>query len=1005
MTSPPHLSFFVDSSSIATNKHTTTNERTDERSNARAREMETEILRSREGEMREEVISSGGPLDPLPLGRSSSPPQTPGASSAGASSPAVPANIGSTDWLGHGQGSKAGSLSCVGSHPPMTSLSTSAGGSIIGSSQPSCRPWERGDLLRRLATFNPSSWSGKPKVASSLACARRGWVNVDIDKIVCESCGANLSFTLSACSTPSEVDIAGEAFAKKLDVGHKGSCPWRGNSCAESLVQFPPTPLSALIGGFKDRCDGLLQFPSLPAVAASAIDQMRISRDSQIDRLLAQLQSFMMVELGLKTEGVSGVEETIRVYSHAQKLLSLCGWEPRWLPNFQDCEEQSAQSARDGCSFSPVKDQFRTSQDPGPSKVAGKTTKENGKKKLVVSESRCESRSPMLDCSLCGTTVRIWDFITIPRPAQFAPNNMDTPEVSKKMVLTRGASAASGISGWVADGANKEQIEGRDEAATDEVKSLPIAGVDLNLTMCGAGASIQMGMGPLSEQFQDTPMGKDLRIGQPSGSEVGERAASFESRGPSTRKRSMEGGGSTVDRPQLRIQQADSVEGTVIDRDGDEVDDGREFSAGPSKRARDSYAFDLSHSSHRRDSSAAGPSCSLGFGTDIDVNRSDPFRQGNDLGIGFPSARDSARASSVIAMDTVNHSDDEDSMESVENYRGYVDDHFSSPAIHKIPDMNEASELNYSNQAQQSTCFQPAAGRVAADFGLSSTNDGDEILNAETVTAPARDGFSFGVSGGSVGMGASHEAEIHGTDGSVHRADSVVGDAEPIAEVIENLGQTGESVPDPGLMGEFVPYEADREDANGDSQDMFFQSVGRADSGSKIDGSTKADSVESGEKMSRSHPSLSCNAIVYSANEVSKEEVTQAGKRRHNDDCTILESDFVAANGAGPPNGESNYEGAGEFDPIKHHNCYCPWVNGNVAAAGIGISSNPIASAVALCGWQLTLDALDAFQSLEQVPVQAVQSESAASLYKDDHLNASQKLLSRQSVSKSRGKH
>lgn len=78
-----------------------------------------------------------------------------------------------------------------------------------------------------------------------------------------------------------------------------------------------------------------------------------------------------------------------------------------------------------------------------------------------------------------------------------------------------------------------------------------------------------------------------------------------------------------------------------------------------------------------------------------------------------------------------------------------------------------------------------------------------------------------------------------------------------------------------------------------------------------------------------------------------------------------------------------------EFDPIKHHNFFCPWVNGNVAAAGVinsnnGASSSASATAIALCGWQLTLDALDGFQGPEQN--QTVESESAASLYKVCHL-------------------
>nr|KAJ0191759.1 hypothetical protein LSAT_V11C800453160 [Lactuca sativa] len=87
------------------------------------------------------------------------------------------------------------------------SLSASTCGSVLGSSQPSCRAWERGDLLRRLSTFQPANWFGKPKAASSLAYARRGWVNVDIDKIECESCGATLKYIAPDSWTTIEGEI------------------------------------------------------------------------------------------------------------------------------------------------------------------------------------------------------------------------------------------------------------------------------------------------------------------------------------------------------------------------------------------------------------------------------------------------------------------------------------------------------------------------------------------------------------------------------------------------------------------------------------------------------------------------------------------------------------------------------------------------------------------------------------------------------------------------------
>ncbi|KAK6132441.1 hypothetical protein DH2020_033818 [Rehmannia glutinosa] len=137
--------------------------------------------------MKEEAISSSG--DPFLPPRSCSPP---------------PSLTPAARLIGQGQNSKGGPFSHGVAAHVRASLSTSAGGSALGSSQPSCRPWERGDLLRRLSTFKPANWFGKPKAASSLACARKGWVNVDVDKVECESCGAILEFVSSATWTPSE---------------------------------------------------------------------------------------------------------------------------------------------------------------------------------------------------------------------------------------------------------------------------------------------------------------------------------------------------------------------------------------------------------------------------------------------------------------------------------------------------------------------------------------------------------------------------------------------------------------------------------------------------------------------------------------------------------------------------------------------------------------------------------------------------------------------------------
>jgi hypothetical protein len=495
---------------------------------------------------------------------------------------------------------------------------------------------------------------------------------------------------------------------------------------------------------------------------------------------------------------------------------------------------------------------------------------------MHIKDTGCSMRSPLLDCNLCGATARIWDFKSVPHPSHFSLSNTDAPETGRKPVLTGGISSTSGINVGLAEGAQRDNIEGRGEARFDDGKSVSNSQLDLNLTMAGGLSSKHSALPPMPEHFNFGGMGKDLVIGQPTGSEFGGRAASFESRGPSSRKRNLEEGGSTADKPISRLQPADSIEGTVIDRDGDEVDDAAQDSGTRSKRHRGFNLFDI----NRPSSSGAGPSRNLSFELDINTNRFDASKAEVPSTLQNPSTRDSMRASSVIAMDIV-HNVEENSMESVE-YHPYDGDDVSKPSSAlRSAAMSDALDLNYSNQAQQSNFVQPATESNARNVEGSSMNAGEEVLNAEIVPAFTKDQVSVGVSGGSVCMGASHEAEIHGADVSEHKTCSVVGDADPVPDLIENMGNTGESAPPPGLMDESAPEEVDREDPNGDSQDMASRLATRADSGSKICGSARADSVESGEKMSHAigqensaHPSLSCNARVYSGIDASKEEVT-----------------------------------------------------------------------------------------------------------------------------------
>jgi len=495
----------------------------------------------------------------------------------------------------------------------------------------------------------------------------------------------------------------------------------------------------------------------------------------------------------------------------------------------------------------------------------------------------------LLDCSLCGATVRIWDFLTAPRPVHLAPCVTDTPQTSKKISSMRGISAASGINEWAAsDGVEKERTGDRDEATTSGKRKLVSnKGLDLNLKMASGPCRSLINVTSTLNHVQYAGEGSNSRNRGPSGSDVGDPEASYESQGPNVRKRRLDDGATRADRPPLSMQQADSADRTVVNRDNNEISGGQQFSAGPSKRARDTNHLEILQFPLRNPSGAV-PSYSANIQSEAEENAVNQLNTEKDHVTSMPFTRESTHASSVIAMNGHYHSSDDESMESVENSPADFNE-VNFPSV----DLNETSELNSSYQAQQSACNQPPLERTGGEAGLSSSNVCGEVLNTEILTAQARDGPSFGISCGSVGMGASHEAEIHGTDVSVHRVDSL-GDAEQIAEVIENQGQVSEFAPYHGHNGDFVPEEMSREDPQGDSQAVVSQSTARVDSGSKTIASTKVESVESGEKTSCSmetpglensaHPSLSCNAVVCSAYEVSKEEVAQTGKPSYIDD-------------------------------------------------------------------------------------------------------------------------
>ncbi|CAA7410326.1 unnamed protein product [Spirodela intermedia] len=297
-----------------------------------------------------------------------------------------------------------------------------------------CRPWDRGDLMRRLATFKAMTWFGKPKAIDPVNCARRGWVNVQMDTLACQSCGARLLFSNPSSWTLQQVEKAAAVFSLNLDGGHKLLCPWIDNICDEALAVFPPTPAPALIESYKERSTALLRLSALPVISSTVIDFMKCP---QLDNFLSQPTTFTYrLDGGMKLISSSeslvlnGVPEadTSNLYHQAHKIISLCGWEPRLVPYVVDYGHESKQSfKRDKVADSSPRILGNQNLASVTSSSAIFREKDDERCDHPAAGDPYDPASVVLECKLCGACVGLWAFITVARPLEIF-NLIESPE-------------------------------------------------------------------------------------------------------------------------------------------------------------------------------------------------------------------------------------------------------------------------------------------------------------------------------------------------------------------------------------------------------------------------------------------------------------------------------------------------------------------------------------------------------------------------------------------------
>lgn len=450
-----------------------------------------------------------------------------------------------------------------------------------------------------------------------------------------------------------------------------------------------------------------------------------------------------------------------------------------------DCEDRSA--AQTYRHNGPAR-------EPGPSVVVHNHADQPQESQVNRQDAPAsDPASAVLDCSLCGASVGLWNFATIDRPSPLLVSGMaELPGPAQKLADTgiAGVSAASCIDGWGLTGQEvaEEPRAEVGEAVTESVseKPAPQKGVlDLKLTIAGGPPPTRLAAPALVPSTFGIP-GLHHHGGQPETSETGNCvAASYESRGPAQWERGTDHGGSALATTQHGMPlAADSVEGTVVDRqEGKGVDGEGKDVEHTSKRKRDTANVKTQQAEGRQY-----------------LRTSKRKRIETPSGFMRQPRLELPRASSVNAVDTCYQQKQDNSMESVENFPQESDGQGTTTGENHGDGPETVVQAEHSMHHQDGT--EPGLSKSDEGGGEEGAETNLAVISTGTLTGG---GISVGMGGGgSIGMTGSHEADVD----ALERTESV---AEFVTDVT-------------GLMDEFVPGDiekADARDDHGDSREIL----------------------------------------------------------------------------------------------------------------------------------------------------------------------------------------
>ncbi|KAG2432442.1 hypothetical protein HXX76_008788 [Chlamydomonas incerta] len=167
------------------------------------------------------------------------------------------------------EGDGAGAGSAAGGGP------TSPGGGGAAARTPKrFRPWEQADLHKRLETYKPLTWFGKPASVGAVPCALKGWVNDGSDSLTCEYCGSKLRYPPHVAYDQRQA--AADMFSPALTTKHTATCPWRQTASPPKLLAYVPSSSpEQLCSLFYSLNDKLMRVDVLPDMDTLAIQTLR----------------------------------------------------------------------------------------------------------------------------------------------------------------------------------------------------------------------------------------------------------------------------------------------------------------------------------------------------------------------------------------------------------------------------------------------------------------------------------------------------------------------------------------------------------------------------------------------------------------------------------------------------------------------------------------------------------------------------------------------------------